>query len=74
MMREREEMLAAAGVHIFQTGVVETAADRLVGLSDLAIYASTPRHAWQWMTLVDPAPSRPRVCRRSSPPHAYRPS
>jgi GNAT superfamily N-acetyltransferase len=53
-VRERESAIAAARRCVYGTGAVHEQTGRLVALTDLARAESTPWHAWQWITLVEP--------------------
>lgn len=53
-VREREDAIAAAQQRVYATGAVHEETGRLVALTDLAIERSSPWHAWQWITLVEP--------------------
>jgi GNAT superfamily N-acetyltransferase len=54
-LREREQLYRLAGIRVYSTGVVHKPSGRLVALTTLARMATVPWHAWQWITLVDPA-------------------
>lgn len=53
-VREREGLIAASRQRVYATGAVHEATGRLVALTDLAVARSSPWHAWQWITLVEP--------------------
>ncbi|HEY8474556.1 MAG TPA: GNAT family N-acetyltransferase [Natronosporangium sp.] len=53
-VREREAQIAAGKQRIYATGAVHEATGRLVAVTDLAVDHSSPWHAWQWITLVEP--------------------
>jgi GNAT superfamily N-acetyltransferase len=53
-VREREAVIAAGRQRVYATGAVHEASGRLVALTDLALAESSPWHAWQWITLVEP--------------------
>jgi GNAT superfamily N-acetyltransferase len=53
-LREREDSLAAAGRRVYSVGAVHVDSGRLVAMTDLALERTSPWHAWQWITLVEP--------------------
>jgi GNAT superfamily N-acetyltransferase len=53
-LREREALLAKARVRVYSTGVVYEESGRLVALTAIGRFESTPCHASQWITLVEP--------------------
>lgn len=53
-LREREAQLAAGRWHLYQAGAVHQASGRLVAFTRLSRQESSPWHAFQWITLVDP--------------------
>jgi GNAT superfamily N-acetyltransferase len=53
-LRESEDASAARQLATWSAGAVDEATGRLVALTTLASARSTPHHAWQWITLVDP--------------------
>jgi GNAT superfamily N-acetyltransferase len=53
-IREREQVIEAAGIRVYSAGAVHADSGRLVALTALARMATVPWHAWQWITLVDP--------------------
>jgi GNAT superfamily N-acetyltransferase len=54
-LREAEDALAAGRWHRYSAGAVHEETGRLVALSTIARQESSPWHAFQWITLVDPA-------------------
>lgn len=53
-LREAADASAAARWHVYSTGAVHEESGRLVALTEVARQESTPWHAFQWITLVDP--------------------
>jgi GNAT superfamily N-acetyltransferase len=53
-LRESEEALAAGRWHLYSAGAVHQPTDRLVALTTIARQETSPWHAFQWITLVDP--------------------
>jgi GNAT superfamily N-acetyltransferase len=53
-VRESEALVAASQQRLYGTGAVHEQTGRLVALTYLAIERSSPWHAWQWLTLVEP--------------------
>jgi GNAT superfamily N-acetyltransferase len=53
-LRAREGAIAASRVRVYATGAVHEETGRLIAVTDLALAESTPWHAWQWITLVEP--------------------
>lgn len=54
-IRGIERALDARGVRRYSVAAVHEASGRLVGWSLLSLAANTTRHAWQQITIVDPA-------------------
>jgi GNAT superfamily N-acetyltransferase len=54
-LREQEESNARARRRVYCGGAVHATSGRMVALTTIAVARSTPRHAFQWITLVDPA-------------------
>jgi GNAT superfamily N-acetyltransferase len=53
-LRDREELCEAARIRVYSTGAVHTGTGKLVALTALGRSGSSPWHAFQWITLVDP--------------------
>jgi GNAT superfamily N-acetyltransferase len=53
-LREREGLIRACRISTYSAGAVHTATGRLVAVTALARLHSSPWHAFQWITLVDP--------------------
>jgi GNAT superfamily N-acetyltransferase len=53
-LREREDSIAAAGRRVYAVGAVHAQSGRLVAMTDIALDRTSPWHAWQWITLVEP--------------------
>jgi GNAT superfamily N-acetyltransferase len=54
-LRESEAAMAAGRWHLYSAGAVHQPSGRLVALTTLARQETSPWHAFQWITLVDPA-------------------
>ncbi|WP_328342468.1 GNAT family N-acetyltransferase [Micromonospora sp. NBC_00421] len=54
-IRGMERALDARGVRRYSVGAVHEASGRLIAWSLLSLAANTTRHAWQQITIVDPA-------------------
>ncbi|MPZ26934.1 MAG: GNAT family N-acetyltransferase [Micromonosporaceae bacterium] len=54
-LRESEDAVAAARWHLHSAGAVHEATGRMVALTAVARQETSPWHAFQWITLVDPA-------------------
>jgi GNAT superfamily N-acetyltransferase len=52
--REAEEANVAARMRMYSTGAVHEQSGRLVAITTIAVYHSSPWHAEQWITLVEP--------------------
>lgn len=53
-VREREEEVRACRWHAYATGAVDRETGRMVAFTSLARQLTSPWHAYQWITLVDP--------------------
>lgn len=53
-LRESEDAVAAGRWHLHSAGAVHEQTDRMVALTAIARQETTPWHAFQWITLVDP--------------------
>jgi GNAT superfamily N-acetyltransferase len=53
-VREREEAQRHQGVRSYSSAMVHDASGRVVALTAIGLERSTPDHAYQWITLVDP--------------------
>jgi GNAT superfamily N-acetyltransferase len=53
-LREREDAVAGMRFHVYSAGAVHEASGRLVALTALGRQETSPWHAFQWITLVDP--------------------
>lgn len=54
-VREREDVLRKCRWQVYSTGAVDQATGRMVALTAMASQSTSPWHAFQWITLVDPA-------------------
>jgi GNAT superfamily N-acetyltransferase len=53
-LREVEDAIAAGRWHLYSAGAVHEDSGRMVALTTLARQETSPWHAFQWITLVDP--------------------
>ena len=53
-LRESEDSALARGMRIYGAGAVHEETGRMVAVTTIAGQRSSPWHAWQWITLVDP--------------------
>jgi GNAT superfamily N-acetyltransferase len=53
-VREAEGAVVASRQRLYATGAVHEETGRMVALTALAVEHSSPWHAWQWITLVEP--------------------
>ncbi len=54
-IRDHEEVQVKRGTRAYHTGVRHDASGALVAWTTLGFEQSIPHHAWQWITIVDPA-------------------
>jgi GNAT superfamily N-acetyltransferase len=53
-IREGEAARATMGIRSYSSGMIDDASGRLVALTTIGRERSTPEHAFQWITIVDP--------------------
>jgi GNAT superfamily N-acetyltransferase len=53
-LREAEAARAVSRTRLYSAGVVHESSGRLVAVTAIALEESSPWHAWQWITLVEP--------------------